>query len=60
MNEIEIQTDDRTVCEFDWCGDPAIESVTHPQRGAIDACSYHARHIREIPTDRFPAGEVLR
>lgn len=43
------RTASRTDCEFDWCGNPAAETVEHPQRGRMIVCRIHADNIRALP-----------
>lgn len=49
---------DRERCFILSCGHAAVESLTHPDRGLVDACEYHARRVRELRTPEFPSQGV--
>lgn len=36
-----------STCELVGCGHTATFDVTHPERGCLAVCSYHARTISE-------------
>jgi hypothetical protein len=49
---------DHERCFIISCGHAGVESLTHPDRGLVDACEYHARRVREIQALKFPSQGV--
>jgi hypothetical protein len=36
------------LCFIMTCGEVAAERVSHPDRGLVEACEYHARRVRGL------------